>query len=466
MRQRASYNRMYIRVGDYHLIHTPQCRTDRQYFGFRYSLPISTTNVMMGNMRKRTRAFMSNLCLFGSLPQRQFRPCCALTFPSLSSSSSSSFSSSSSSTRSLSSSVSSSLPRRSSSTNWLEVSNLGLDPATNRYHQPIVYHEHYSFDGWPATHTFPMDKFSATAEVLLDKGSRPRPLVRSQSDFFRGLDLDEIPNEWFYNALICPDFYQRFKAGQLSREEERFIGFREQCKRPELIRRTILEVAGTVLTCQLAVEWGLASHVAGGTHHAHPTGGAGFTIINDIAVASQYLFDNMHHHKRKIRKVLVIDLDVHQGDGSAKFNALYDSDPERVGKLFTLSMHCASNYPHPKARSTYDVGLPDKCNDEEYMHILQENVDMALEEVQPDFVLYDAGVDVFKHDKLGRLSLTKDGIRKRDRFVVERCVDSGIPVACVIGGGYDVDVNKLARRHAIIHEECAYVWRKNQMWKL
>mmetsp|Transcript_24916 Transcript_24916/g.59165 ORF Transcript_24916/g.59165 Transcript_24916/m.59165 type:complete len:381 (+) Transcript_24916:3-1145(+) len=371
------------------------------------------------------------------------------------------FSSSSSSTPSLSS-----LQKRSFSSNWLEVSNLGLDPATNRYHQPIVYHEHYSFDDWPTTHTFPMDKFYATAEALLDTSSRPRPVVRSQSDFFRGLDLQNVPDEWFYNALICPDFYQRFKTGQLSTEEERFIGFREQCKRPELIRRTILEVAGTVLTCQLAIEWGLASHVAGGTHHAHPTGGTGFTILNDIAVASQYLLDNTHKHKQKIQKVLVIDLDVHQGDGTAKFNTAYDSDPERAGQLFTLSMHCASNYPHPKAHSTYDIGLPDKCNDDEYLQVLQENVDLALEEVRPDFVLYDAGVDVFKDDKLGRLSLTIDGIRKRDRFVVERCVDSGIPIAAVVGGGYDVDVNKLARRHAIIHEECAYVWRKNQMWKL
>ena len=131
-----------------------------------------------------------------------------------------------------------------------------------------------------------MDKFYATAEALLDRSRRPRPLVRSQCDFFRGLDLENIPDEWFYNALICPDFYQRFKTGQLSKEEERFIGFREQCKRPELIRRTILEVAGTVLTCQLAIEWGLASHVAGGTHHADSTGGAGFTILNDLAVAS------------------------------------------------------------------------------------------------------------------------------------------------------------------------------------
>jgi acetoin utilization deacetylase AcuC-like enzyme len=363
---------------------------------------------------------------------------------------------------------------------WLEVSHLGLDPSTNRYHAPIVYHEQYSFDGWPTSHTFPMDKFYATAQALLSKTDprHARPLVRSSTDFFRPLDLHEIPDEWFHNARICSDFYQRFMDGKLSTEEARYIGFREQCHRPELIRRTILEVAGTVLTCQLACQWGIASHVAGGTHHAHPTGGAGFTVLNDIAVAVQYLCDktpttnknDLRDHLKirpslDIQKVLVIDCDVHQGDGTAKFNELWNNDVDRAGRLFTLSLHCASNYPHPKATSTYDVGLPDNCNDEEYLRILEESVDRALKEVQPDFVVYDAGVDVYEHDKLGRLSLTMEGMRARDRFVLERCVDLEIPVAAVVGGGYDVDVNTLARRHAIVHEECAYVWRKNQMWK-
>lgn len=366
---------------------------------------------------------------------------------------------------------------------WLEVSRLGLDPATNRYAAPIVYHEQYSFDGWPKSHTFPMDKFYATAQALMDRNKHPRPLVRSQSDFFRPHDLESIPDEWFYNAQICPDFYRRFRDAKLLPEEERYIGFREQCRTSELIRRTVLEVAGTVLTCQLACRWGIASHVAGGTHHAHPTGGAGFTILNDIAVAAQYLFDNTplaldvegqsettaiassDRRIMDIEKFLVIDLDVHQGDGTAKFNTLWNDDPDRAGRLFTLSMHCASNYPHPKATSTYDIGLPDKCDDEEYLQTLQECVDLALEEVQPDFVLYDAGVDVFKDDKLGRLSLTMDGIRRRDRWVLERCVGLNIPIAAVVGGGYDTDVNNLAQRHAILHDECAYVWRKNQMWK-
>ena len=130
-----------------------------------------------------------------------------------------------------------------------------------------------------------------------------------------------------------------------------------------------------------------------------------------------------------------------------------------------MSIHCASNYPRLKAHSTYDIGLRDGCEDDEYMQILEESVNRALEETQPDMVLYDAGVDIYALDKLGRLKVSEDGIRRRDRWVLERCVTLGIPVAAVVGGGYDTDVDALARRHAIVHEECAFVWRKYNMWE-
>lgn len=349
------------------------------------------------------------------------------------------------------------------------ASRLGLDPCSNRFHAPIVYHEQYSFDDWPTTHTFPMDKFDRTAKALTTTNNHlPRPLVRSSQDFFRPLDYEHVPVEWFTDAGKDADFVHRFLQGRLSSEEARWIGFREQCQRPELIQRTVLEVAGTILTSQLACRYGLASHVAGGTHHAHPMGGAGFTILNDLAVTAHHLCTTTTTrttNQPNIQRVLVIDCDVHQGDGTAKFMTLWDQDPQRHGRLFTLSLHCASNYPHPKAHSTYDIGLPDKCEDDEYMKMLQTSVDRALDEVQPDFVLYDAGVDVYEHDKLGRLCITLDGIRARDRWVLDRCVSAGIPVAAVIGGGYDIDVEALGRRHAIVHEECAYVWRKHRLWE-
>jgi len=357
------------------------------------------------------------------------------------------------------------------STVSIAASRRGLDPSTNRFHAPIVYHERYSFDGWPASHTFPMDKFERTAHALTttckathpQSSNLPRPLVRNgDTDFFRPLDFADVPRSWLAKPTgpIDATFFDSFVSGQLDYEHCRYIGFRQQTSRPELIERTVLEVAGTVLTAQLAHQWGIASNVAGGTHHAHPSGGAGYTILNDLAVTANFLTDEVLNGEtvKGINKVLVIDLDVHQGDGTAKFD-LGNS------RLSTLSIHCASNYPHPKQLSTYDIGLPDKVRDKEYMEILESSVNKALHEVEPDFVLYDAGVDVYENDTLGRINISLDGIRARDRFVLEKCVNAGIPVAAVVGGGYDKDVDALARRHAIIHEESAYVWRKYRMWE-
>jgi acetoin utilization deacetylase AcuC-like enzyme len=362
----------------------------------------------------------------------------------------------------------------------LMASKLGLDPTTNRFHAPLVYHERYSFADWPPNHTFPMDKFERIAHALRTTCSRtfqasnlPRPIVRSNDDFFRPLDLEHIPYEDWFFSVIDEDFVTRFLEGMLTTEEARYIGFREQTHRPELIERTVLEVAGTILTCQLALRYGIAANVAGGTHHAHPTGGAGYTILNDLAVASNFLLktygggentsrvgggsdNNSLDNDKAVRNILVVDCDVHQGDGTAKFS---------IPGLHTLSLHCASNYPRLKAHSTYDVGIHDGCRDDEYLEILETNVNRAIDEVRPDFVIYDAGVDVYEHDRLGRLNVSEDGIRQRDRWVLDRCVSAGIPVAAVVGGGYDKDVDALARRHAIVHEECAFVWRKYSMWK-
>lgn len=317
-----------------------------------------------------------------------------------------------------------------------------------------------------------MDKFDRTAHALTTtckathpaSSNLPRPLVRSPIDFFRPLDAKDIPRPWLAipSGPIDADFLDRFLSADLTEEEHRTIGFREQTSRPELIERTVLEVSGTVLACQLAAEHGIASNVAGGTHHAHSLGGAGYTILNDLAVAANFVTDEALNGGtvQGVRKVLVIDCDVHQGDGTAKF-----VDLEREGRLSTLSLHCESNYPQAKAKSTFDVGLPDGMNDDDYMEVLKENVDMVLHEVDPDFILYDAGVDVFAGDKLGRLNLTEGGIRRRDRWVLDRCVGIGLPVVAVVGGGYDKDLDALARRHAIVHEECAYVWRKYRMWE-
>ena len=349
----------------------------------------------------------------------------------------------------------------------LFTSRHGLDPRKNRFHAPMVYHERYSCP-WPENHTFPMTKFKNIAHFLLTdsmhnnpRSRLPRPLVRNENDFFRPLDLHDVPISWL-SGPIDRDFVDRFLAGKLSVEEARYIGFREETHRPELIERTVLEVAGTVLTAQLASHFGVAVNLAGGTHHATMSGGAGYTILNDLAVSANFLTDpNLHMGSiQKASRVLVIDCDVHQGDGTAKFSGGPLSE-----RLFTLSLHCASNYPRYKANSTFDVGLEDGLKDEDYLSILSDAVEEAFLSVKPDFVLYDAGVDIYENDRLGRLNISEEGIRLRDRYVLEFCITRGVPVAAVIGGGYDKDVNALGARHSILHQEASYLWRKYRMWK-
>lgn len=365
----------------------------------------------------------------------------------------------------------------SSSSSAFSASRLGFDPTQNQRHCPLVFHEDYSFADWPEEHTFPMDKFARLGRALMATktstiSTEPRTssssstLVEDEMDFFRPLDYNDstwpVLQSWLCGPLDR-GFVDRFRRGQLTKEEARRIGFREQIHRPELIRRTILEVAGTVLTAQLACHYGIAANLAGGTHHAYHDMGAGYTILNDLAVTANYLTSpelSSLSLPYPIHRVLVIDCDVHQGDGTAKCMDYVGRD-----KLFTLSLHCASNYPHPKAYSTFDIGLPDNMKDEEYLEVLERSVNRAIKDIEPDFVLYDAGVDVYQHDKLGRLQITEDGIRKRDSFVVNRCVDLAIPVAAVIGGGYDTDVDALARRHGIVHEECSRIWRDRTMWR-
>ncbi|CAB9519604.1 Acetoin utilization protein AcuC [Seminavis robusta] len=357
-----------------------------------------------------------------------------------------------------------------------------LDPVKNHRHCPLVYHEDYSFDGWPPEHSFPMDKFERLAHVLLntptatgieeEDNEDKQPLVLDSQHFFRPLDYSSRNLPLLKNWLSGPldkDFVQRFLEAQLSTEEARQIGFREQAHQPKLIRRTVLEVAGTVLTAQLACHYGIAAHLAGGTHHADHQKGAGYTILNDLIVAASCCLTPTDASSSlelpfPIDRVLVIDADVHQGDGTARcMQALPHLFHNR---LFTLSLHCASNYPHPKAHSTYDVPLPDGMTDQEYLETLKRTVTKAVDEVQPDLILYDAGVDIYKGDRLGRLDVSLEGIRQRDRFVVEYCaVQMEIPVAAVIGGGYDKNnVTALAQRHAILHEECSRVWRDHQLW--
>lgn len=229
-------------------------------------------------------------------------------------------------------------------------------------------------------------------------------------------------------------YHQAFSTDQLSRAEQRRIGL--PATRP-LVQRTWLAVGGTLMTARLALKRGLASHLAGGTHHAHPGFGSGFCIFNDCAVASQVLLD-----EGAVDRILILDLDVHQGDGTA---ACFRNDP----RVFTASVHAASNFPLRKVPSNLDVALVDGATDHDYLAVIADRVPNLLDELQPQLVLYNAGVDPHASDRLGRLALTDQGLLMRDRLVLDACLRRAIPIATVIGGGYDA-LEPLVERHAIV----------------
>ena len=205
------------------------------------------------------------------------------------------------------------------------------------------------------------------------------------------------------------------------------------------LRRTCTAVGGTILTAKLALQQGLACNTAGGTHHAFPGYGSGFCIFNDLAIALKVL-----QRQGLIRTALIVDLDVHQGDGTA---FIFRADPS----VFTFSMHCDVNFPGRKQQSDLDVPLPENTSDAAYLEALRSHLPSLLARLQPDLVMYDAGVDVHRDDRLGKLALTDEGIYKRDRTVLQTCTTAGIPVACVIGGGYGDDMNALIYRHSLLH---------------
>lgn len=234
-------------------------------------------------------------------------------------------------------------------------------------------------------------------------------------------------------------YHEAFSRDQLNPAEQRRIGL--PATQP-LVQRSWLAVGGTLLTARLALKHGLACHLAGGTHHAFPDYGSGFCIFNDVAVAARVLLAEAAVHK-----LLVIDLDVHQGDGTA---AIFADD----ARVFTLSAHAASNFPLHKQISDYDLPMADGLDDDAYLAEVAQVLPGLLEQIQPDLVIYNAGVDPHRDDRLGRLSLSDTGLLLRDRMVLEFCLRRRIPVATVIGGGYDA-LEPLVARHALVFRAAA-----------
>lgn len=297
---------------------------------------------------------------------------------------------------------------------------------------PLVYHPRY-VTPLPDGHRFPMGKFAVLRDLLVEEGiandtnlHEPPPATRTQ-----------------LLRVHTPDYVDAFTNGTLGRDAVRRIGLPWS---GGLVRRTVTAVGGTIRTAELALEHGLACNLAGGTHHAHPGFGSGFCIFNDLAVAAADVRD-----RGLARRVLVVDLDVHQGDGTAAVFA------ERAD-VFTFSMHCGANFPSRKVAGDHDVALDVGLGDERYLAVLARELPALLTAFAPDLVLYDAGVDPHRDDRLGRLELTDGGLARRDRYVIDACRDAGAALAGVIGGGYHADLRTLAGRHATLHRAAAARW--------
>jgi acetoin utilization deacetylase AcuC-like enzyme len=274
----------------------------------------------------------------------------------------------------------------------------------------------------PEGHRFPMAKYAGLRERLLTER-----IVSSD-------DLHEAPRaEWSDIRLVHSAHYtEAIEHGTLPREAQRRIGFPWS---PQMVERARRSVGATLAASHAALEDGCAANLAGGTHHAFADRGEGFCVFNDVAIAARVL-----QQDDKLRRIAVIDCDVHQGNGTA---SIFRNDPS----VFTLSLHGARNYPFRKECSDLDVDLEDGTGDEPYLAALAHSLDVVFER-RPEAVFYLAGADPYEGDRLGRLKLTIDGLRRRDSLVLERCRSMSVPVIVTMSGGYADDVNAIVTIHA------------------
>lgn len=286
----------------------------------------------------------------------------------------------------------------------------------------IAYHPIYKHP-LPEGHRFPMMKYELLPRQLIYEGTC------DLSDFF----TPGYPEAAHILRVHTSAYYKRLTNLALDRKEVRRIGFPLS---RELVDREVIIAQGTIMACDFALEYGVAMNIAGGTHHAYTDRGEAFCLLNDQAIGARYLLA-----AGKAKKILIVDLDVHQGNGTAE---IFENDPE----VFTFSMHGKNNYPFKKESSDLDIALDDSTRDREYLAILKEVLPGLIEEQRPDFIFYLSGVDVIANDKLGKLGLTLEGCRQRDQFVLETCQQNGIPVQCSMGGGYSPDLRIIIEAHA------------------
>lgn len=286
----------------------------------------------------------------------------------------------------------------------------------------LAFHEKYNY-ALPDGHRFPIDKYGLVKEQLVYEG------LYTVSDF---MDAGLVDEKWVLQVHER-NYWEPIKSLKLHLKMQRRIGLPLH---EGSLKKSLNSVAGTIWASDRALEKGWGGNLAGGTHHAYRDRGEGFSMLNDMAIAALRLLS-----QKRVRKVLFVDLDVHQGNGNA---AIFEKD-ERV---FTFSMHGKDNYPHKKERSDWDIGLPTGTGDAAYLNILQEALAKLVEGVKPDIIFYQSGVDVLATDRLGHLSLTREGCKARDVLVLDTCRRYQIPVAVVMGGGYSPRMADLVEAHA------------------
>ena len=287
---------------------------------------------------------------------------------------------------------------------------------------PIAFHPIYKHP-LPEGHRFPMLKYDLLPQQLLHEGTA------EITDFFEPdiCDLQHV-------LAVHEKYYVNdFINLQLDAKAVRKIGFPLSA---QLVERELRIAQGTILGCQKALQNGIAFNIAGGTHHAFTNSGEAFCMLNDQAIGAQYLLNN-----KLAKKILIVDLDVHQGNGTAEIFSNND-------QVFTFSMHGKTNYPFKKEISDLDIALDDRTNDSTFLSILNEILPKLIENQKPDFICYLAGVDILETDKLGKLSCTIEGCKKRDEIVLALCKKLEIPVQVSMGGGYSPEIKTIIEAHA------------------
>ena len=286
----------------------------------------------------------------------------------------------------------------------------------------------------PEGHKFPMAKYSRLRERILAEGI----IAPEQLHEAPAADWDDL------RLVHDPVYVDAVANGTVPADVQRRIGFPWS---PQMVERARRSVGATIAAARAALDDGAAANLAGGTHHAFADRGEGFCVFNDVAVAARVLQRDQH-----ARRIAVVDLDVHQGNGTA---AIFAGD----ASVFTFSMHGAQNFPFRKEVSDLDVPLTDGMADDEYLELLQPHLHSVLNGHQPDFVFYLAGADPYEGDRLGRLKLTIDGLRRRDEIVIGACRQAGLPLAISMSGGYAPDIGAIVTIHAnTIRTAAAHLW--------